>query len=110
MAIKLAGDFSEWVNGVLSFAPGEYFERFGKSATWITESAASVECPTFITSAKNEQPLWQPIYDAIPSENKHFFLPETEGNHGSRALWEQFDDHSDYWDAVTEFLTTHVVD
>jgi len=42
----------------------------------------------------------------IPSRKKQFFLPETKGNHGSRALWEKFSDNGSYWNAVKDFLKT----
>lgn len=104
LALKIAGDEPELVDGVLAFAPGEYFQRLGQPADWITQSAKHIEVPVFVTSAKKEKSAWWPIYEAIPGESKVFFLPETEGNHGSRALWEQFDDSPQYWQAVTAFL------
>jgi len=60
--------------------------------------------PVFITSARNEEGSWKAIYAAIANEQKVSFLPETIGNHGSRALWQQFTDHTAYWAAVTSFL------
>lgn len=104
LVIRLAGDFPGMIDGVLSFAPGEYFEKFGKSATFVESSAKSISCPVFITSAHDEQPNWASIYEAIPSKSKKAFVPETAGNHGSRALWKKFEDSEAYWQAVTEFL------
>ncbi|WP_298542967.1 alpha/beta fold hydrolase [uncultured Aquimarina sp.] len=102
LVLKYAGDNPDAVNAVLSFAPGEYF---GKK-NFITSSASNIKVPVFITSAKNEKKNWSGIYDAIPSGKKQFFLPETKGNHGSRALWDKFSDSQDYWKAVKEFLKT----
>lgn len=104
LSLKLAGDMSDEIDGVLAFAPGEYFTRFGKPKDWIKQSAAKISGPAFITSAKKEHVNWKSIYDAIPSESKQFFLPETRGNHGSRALWKEFKDSSSYWEAVSSFL------
>lgn len=104
LALRLAGEQPDLMDGVLAFAPGEYFGRFGKPKDWITTSAKKIEVPTFITSAKNEYPRWEEIFNAIPGDKKAKFVPETEGNHGSRALWEKFDDHEDYWKQVTKFL------
>lgn len=104
LVIKLASEYSEMIDGVLCFAPGEYFAKLGKSETFIAEAAKKVTCPIFITSAKNEKPGWKSIFESTPSKSKHSFLPETDGNHGSRALWEQFEDSKNYWAAVTEFL------
>lgn len=104
LALRIAGEHPELVDGVMSFAPGEYFERFGKPKDWITQSAKKIKVPAFITSAKNEVPKWQGIYDAIPGDKKSSFVPETKGNHGSRALWKKFDDNEGYWTSVKKFL------
>ncbi|MFD2564964.1 alpha/beta hydrolase [Aquimarina rubra] len=102
LVLKYAGDHPDDINAVVSFSPGEYF---GKK-NFITASAANIKVPVFITSAKNEKKSWSGIYDAIPSDKKQFFLPETKGNHGSRVLWETFSDHKSYWKAVKGFLNT----
>lgn len=102
LVLKYAGDYPNDVNGVLSFSPGEYF---GKK-NYISSSAAKIKSPVFITSAKKEKKNWSGIYDAIVADKKQFFLPETDGNHGSRALWERFADNESYWKAVKEFLET----
>lgn len=107
LVLRLAGTEEGFADGVLAFAPGEYFTRAGKSETFVREGAAKVQVPVFITSARKEKPYWKGIFDAIPHDRASAFLPETEGNHGSRALWEEFDDSEDYWDAVTKFLDEH---
>ena len=104
LALRIAGEHPDLVDGVLSFAPGEYFERFKKPKDWITTSAKKITAPVFITSAKHEKKQWQEIYDAIPGEAKTNFLPKTKGNHGSRALWTKFKDSPEYWKAVESFL------
>ena len=104
LVLQVTGTTKELADGVLSFAPGEYFARLGKAATWVRDGAKSLEIPTFITSAKREKPNWAAIYEAVPSKKKSSFLPETKGNHGSRALWKQFSDSPAYWKAVTAFL------
>ena len=106
LALKLAGDYSDKMDAVMAFAPGEYFKNLGKSNSYITSSAKKITIPVFITSAKNEKNNWWGIYEAIPAGNKSFYLPETKGNHGSRALWEKFPDNSGYWEAVTKFLNS----
>lgn len=104
LAIRISGENPELFHGTLSFAPGEYFKRFGKPGDWIAQSAKKIKNPVFITSAKNEYRNWKSIYDAIEVEGKAKFVPTTNGNHGSRALWEKFDDNGVYWDATTKFL------
>jgi len=104
LVLKIAGDQPDAIDGALAFSPGEYFGRFDKPADFITSSAKHITKPVFITSGKNEKGSWWKIYEAIGSENKSYFLPETSGNHGSRALWGKFNDSKDYWKAVKEFL------
>ena len=106
LVLKIAGEKPELVDGVLAFSPGEYFGGFGKPKDFISSSAKSITKPVFITSAKKEKGNWWEIYEAIGSKNKKYFLPETTGNHGSRALWQKFNDSKDYWKAVKEFLDT----
>jgi len=104
LALKIAGDGRIEIDAVLSFAPGEYFVSMGESPNFIRERAANIMIPTFITSAKSEKQNWWEIYESIPAIGKDFYLPKTEGQHGSRALWEKFTDHKGYWLAVEEFL------
>lgn len=107
LVLKAAGDQPELVDGVLAFAPGEYFMKQGKSSDWIARSAKNIDDPIFITSARSEKEAWFPIFEAIPSKDKAFYLPSSEGNHGSRALWGQFPDSDGYWEAVEEFLSNN---
>jgi len=104
LALRYAGDNPEAIDAVLAFSPGEYFRNQGQTATYIQEGAINITKATFITSAKNEKNSWWKIYEAIPGENKSYFLPTTSGNHGSKALWRQFGDSLRYWDAVEKFL------
>lgn len=104
LVLKIAGDTPHVADGVLAFAPGEYFSRFGKSKAFITQSAQHISVPVFITSAKSEKRRWFSIFQKIPSRDKQFFLPETEGIHGSRALWKSTPEHAEYWKAVEKFL------
>ena len=103
LVLKIAGERQD-IDGTLSFAPGEYFSNKGKD--YVTKSAMNITKPVFITSAKNERKSWWDIYNKIPSRKKVYFLPNESGQHGSKALWERFPEHKDYWNAVTEFLKT----
>ena len=107
LVLQVAGEQPDLVDGVLAFAPGEYFSKQGKSESWIQDSAANISAPVFITSARNEQESWSAMYSAIKSEEKASFIPSSKGNHGSRALWEQFDDNEEYWQAVSDFLKSN---
>lgn len=107
LSLVIAGENNDLVDGVMSFAPGEYFGRFGKPNDWVQTGAAGIADPAFITSAKNEFPRWESIFDAIEGDTKQKFVPESQGNHGSRALWERFDDNGAYWESVTKFLNQY---
>lgn len=100
LVLKYAGDYPDNIDAVLSFSPGEYFG----SESFISSSAKNIKAPSFITSAKNEKGSWWGIHQSIPEGKKQFFLPETKGNHGSRALWSKFNDSKSYWIEVKSFL------
>ncbi|MFK8038113.1 MAG: hypothetical protein AB8B74_07480, partial [Crocinitomicaceae bacterium] len=101
LVLKITGERSD-ISAVLAFSPGEYF----KAPDYIKNRAKNIKVPTFVTSGKTERKNWWPIYEAIFSKTKTHFLPETVGNHGSRALWEKFSEHENYWTAVKNFLKT----
>ena len=92
------------LSGILTFAPGEYFKINGKE---IKNYATRVTVPVFVTSAKSEYGNWKSIYANVKSK-KSFFLPETEGKHGSKALWENNPSQAAYWAAVTDFLNQFI--
>ena len=104
LALRIAGEHADKVDGVLAFAPGEYFARQGKPGNWIENSARKITAPVFVTSAKREHSSWKAIFKSISAADATSFLPETAGNHGSRALWRKFGDSKDYWVAVKGFL------
>jgi len=88
------------LSGILCFAPGNYFKINNKE---LETFAARITCPVFVTSAKSEYKNWKGIYDQVKSE-KSYFLHESEGKHGSKALWNDNPSHQAYWTAVTKFL------
>ena len=104
LVLHIAGENPDLMDATLSFSPGEYFKSQGKRAGWIESAAKNIKCPVFITSAKKEFNNWEKIYAAVTADGKAKFLPSTNGNHGSRALWKKFDDSKDYWAAVESFL------
>jgi len=94
LALQIMGEQPDIADAALAFAPGTYFPI----------QAENISKPVFITSAKNEKENWWSVYEKITTESKAYFLPETAGNHGSRALWDKFQDSGAYWEAVTVFL------
>jgi len=90
---------TEDVERVLSFSPGEYLGTVN-----VNERIATLNKPAFFTSAKNEQGQTKLLYDAIESDEKTHFIPAGNGEHGSKALWEEKTDNAEYWVAVKFFL------
>ncbi|MCP4447318.1 MAG: hypothetical protein GY811_18515 [Myxococcales bacterium] len=104
LTLVLAGTEPGLIDAALAFSPGEYFAKLGESKTFVREAAAKIVVPVYITASKSEHKDWKPIFEAIASEAKVGFVPKTSGNHGSRALWAEFDDSEQYWESVREFL------
>ena len=107
LVLEIAGNSPALVDGVLAFSPGEYFERAGKTASWIQDSAQHITVPVFIASSRSEADEWAAIFTAIKSGNKTAFIPATEGRHGSRALWSKYPDSDAYRGAVQAFLARY---
>ncbi len=105
LALVVAGT-PDRVDGVVAFAPAEYFENLGKGPTWIRACAGQVRCPVFVTSARADAD-WRPIFEALPTEAKTAFLPEVEGHRGSEALWSKTAGSDEYWRAIEAFLKRH---
>ena len=107
LALQMAGEHKELVDGVIALSPGEFFTALGKSPTWIRDSAALVECPVLVSSARSEENEWKAIFAAVKSPLKTSFLPEGAGTHGTRALWPENKSQAEYWTAVEAFLRQH---
>lgn len=105
LVIKMAGDKPDMADAVVSFSPGEYFTRFGKSPTFIADAAARIRCPVFITAAKTERGRWIRIFNRIMRTDVISYVPVVEGAHGSQALWKSTEGHEGYWKAVMGFLS-----
>ena len=89
------------VSTVLSFSPGEYLASFGVN---VGTSMDGLNKPSFLTSSKAEEGQTKLLFDRITASNKVHFVPTGNGEHGSRALWEDKTDHAEYWVAITAFL------
>lgn len=101
LVLKASADNPGLVDGTLSFAPNA---NAPWTKAWILRDAKKLDHPVFMTAAKAEHRNWKPIFAAVPESLRSSYLPATKGNHGSRALWAEFDDQQGYWDAVTQFL------
>ncbi len=103
LVFPLAENYAKDIDGILAFSPAEYFAFNNKS---LLEYGKNINCPVFITSSKSESDGWKELFDVLPSEKKIGFIPELDGFHGSRALWESPEgDEEEYWTAVKKFLS-----
>lgn len=90
------------INAVIAFSPGNYF---GDQKPALEQVLQDLEKPFLITSSKKEAATIQEILKDLKLQaNQLQFIPEGEGFHGSRALWEGQKGAEEYWQAVKNFL------
>ena len=106
LVFRMAAEHPNEVTAVMAFAPGEYFKKEGRD--YVQSFAKRVKQPVFVTSAKKEREQVLPIFNASSAEKKILFTPASKGQHGSRALWNEWSDSDVYWTAVNGFLTEYV--
>lgn len=91
------------VRAVLAFSPGDYLEDES-----VLKAARALDAPVFISSATtlNEIGHAQPVFDAVASADKEYFLPPKGGEHGSLTLLrgENPEGYEEVWGAVLDFL------
>jgi alpha/beta superfamily hydrolase len=90
------------VKAVISFSPGDYF---GNKLPSLKSVIPELEQPFFLTSSKDESMELMKLLDGSSSNKRQIqFIPESEGFHGSRALWIGQEGADEYWDALENFL------
>ncbi|NQV31027.1 MAG: alpha/beta hydrolase [Candidatus Marinimicrobia bacterium] len=101
LVLVLANEYPADIAGLVAFSPGAYFSYEKIS---MVDYAHQLTCPVFMTSSREEASSVQPLYDAIRGDDKTFFIPEEEGQHGSKALWSNNRGNENYWEAIESFL------
>lgn len=108
LALRIAGEHPDLIDGVAAFSPGEFFTSENKSPDWTEKAAAKIKaCPTLIAWANNEHEQWRGIAEAIECEKLTVFVPQANGRHGARALWEESATSEEYRRAFSNFLAEH---
>jgi len=93
---------NENVSAVVSFSPGNYFEKQKGS---LIDLLSTFKKPFFITSAKQEIPDMKELLQKTNlNEYQVWFQPQTRGSHGSSALWDPQPDTNEYWKALDLFF------
>ena len=90
------------VKAVISFSPGDYF---GEELPSLKSVLPKIEQPFFVTSSNEEAGQLKELLHNVDQNNLQLqFIPESDGFHGSRALWIDQDGADEYWNAITAFL------
>lgn len=90
------------VKGVISFSPGDYFEKEKGS---LTKLLSGFTKPMFVTSSKEESKELTAMLSKMKlNEDQTQFIPDSAGFHGSRALWKTSENNEEYWKAINAFL------
>ena len=97
--VLLIGKNNDKVKAVAAFSPGEYIKGIN-----IQDSIIGYDKPIFVTSSKTETESSKTLISGIDTVWTNHFLPDFEGIHGSRALWETTEGSEKYWDAFKTFL------
>lgn len=88
----------------ISFSPGNYFaEDKGDLMPLLSAN----EKPFWLTSSNEEATELSAMLKTTTLDELHVqFVPQGEGEHGSRALWEEKPDHEEYWESLIPFLNS----
>lgn len=98
----LEGADNPKVKAIISFSPGDYF---GDAAPSLATVFKKIEKAYLVTSSKAEaETLTALIGNSKLTKNQKQFIPESNGFHGSRALWEGQEGAEEYWNVIAEFL------
>ena len=99
----LEGMANDKVKAIIAFSPGDYF---GDAAPSISTAFAKADKPFLVTSSKEEAATLTALVGStkLDDEQQSQFIPESDGFHGSRALWKGQKGAEEYWNAITSFL------
>ncbi len=106
LVLVVAGQRKGLADGVVAFSPGEYFPVSPGGPRLVRAAARAITVPVFITAARSEDD-WRPIFAALPRGLRRSYVPESEGRHGSKALWKDAPGQEGYWQALRGFLNLH---
>lgn len=90
------------VKGVIAFSPGDYF---GDKLPSLRTVFPKIKQPFLVTSSKEESTdLKELLEKSQTNDDQMQFIPESEGFHGSRAVWIGQKGADEYWNALSNFL------
>ncbi|QCW99061.1 hypothetical protein FGM00_02615 [Aggregatimonas sangjinii] len=98
----LEGVSNDKVEAIIAFSPGDYF---GDAAPSLSSAFAKADKPFLVTSSKAEAAALTSLLGNVSlQENQSQFIPESDGFHGSKALWTGQKGAEEYWKTVLSFL------
>ncbi len=100
LALKV-GTNNDKVKSIVAFSPGEYFKGAGLI---LKNEIKDLNKRTFVTSSNEEAAALTALVSDLPQGKVVQFIPTEKGKHGSKALWEDHENNSEYWTAVMDFL------
>lgn len=89
------------IGAVVAFSPGEYFD----DNNYVKNNASKISVPVFVTSAKSECQATNQTCSTIKPDLLTLYCPQSEGIHGSRALWKANQSNDEYWLALSMFFS-----
>ncbi|MDG5491988.1 lysophospholipase [Psychroserpens sp. SPM9] len=90
------------IKAIIGFSPGDYF---GDKAPSLATVFSKIDIPFWVSSSKQEAEVLKTLIGDLKLKKKQQqFIPESNGFHGSRALWTGQKGAEDYWASVIEFL------
>ncbi|WP_420386569.1 alpha/beta hydrolase [Roseivirga sp.] len=90
------------VKAVIAFSPGNYF---GEEAQPLQEVLKDTQKPYLVTSSKTESEAVSELLKPDKMNSLQMqFIPESDGFHGSRAVWIGQKGAEEYWNALKDFL------
>jgi dienelactone hydrolase len=90
------------VKAVIAFSPGEYFNK----ENMIRDAIQGLSKPIFAASSASEFPYMKEMLSKVKTLNLTMFKPaKGNGEHGSKALWQNNPDSSEYWLSLMLFFS-----
>ena len=100
----IEGVSNDKVKAIIAFSPGDYF---GNATPSLSTAFAKADKPYLVTSSKQEASTLASLKGNTQlKKNQSQYIPESDGFHGSRALWTGQKGAEEYWNSVITFLNT----
>jgi dienelactone hydrolase len=99
LALKVAKE-NDAVGAVVVFSPAEYFD----DKSFVAKHCAGLDKPLFATASKEHSDEVTDLIKDVVSRVKVQYIPQSEGENGSKVLWSDKLGNQEYWIALMSFL------